>query len=241
MARQALVVLDEAAQLRLVHTGIRPQSLLQFPFLQTAPLQYLVEGRYAQIEQQVGRAEQAVPVGGQEIIDAAPPDPLRIFPLFQFVDRIGQFLLRLRRAVIAPTFEQYDIGSNRHPGPCRGRVTLVGGLVEAGQFHRGLRPGLFQGGKHLHRQVDIVGTGHAAGRKQGVYAPGPFQSLRSQVVEIIEGEHHRGERKFLSQQSCQKIGQGGLAAALRAVDADPERAVFSLPFLCDGFRQRQIA
>ena len=241
MARQALVVLDEAAQLRLVHAGFRPQSLLQLLLLQPPPLQDLVEGGYAQIEQQVGRAEQAVPVGGQEIIDAAPPDSLRIFPCFQFVDRIGQFLLRLRRAVIAPAFEHYDIGPDRHPGPGFGRVTLVGGLVEAGQFHRGFRPGLLQGGKHLFRQVDIMGAGHAASREQGVYAPGPFQPLWFQVVEIIEGEHHRGERKLLSQQSCQKVGQGGLAAALGTVDADPERALFSLPFLCDGFRQRQIA
>ena len=227
MARQALIMADEAAQLRLVHYCPRfgprlfPQfALLQFPFLEAAPAVHAAEVRRAQENQLIEPAEHAPVVFGELVVDEAAPPAGRVGFGFEGVDRWVEFFLGLRAEAGEPAFEQDQSGPA--PGPCAGFDAVVDGLVEGRQRHRVAFATARQGIEGRCEQVQLMGSRHAPGREQGVDRFGEFQPLGAAQIEIVKRQRSHAQAPAC-QYPRQQGGQRGLAAALGAADTDLER------------------
>ena len=110
-----------------------PGRLFQLFFLQSAPLEYLLERRDAQHHEHVEAGEQVGVVGGESIIDCAAPGAVRVLFCLQCIDRLIQFVLFLRACADAPAFEEHDVDGRIDGLPFRLRLAFVERLVERGQ------------------------------------------------------------------------------------------------------------
>ena len=149
---------------------------------------------------------------------------MRVFVPFERVDRFCQGFRALGLKAQAPALENQHAGP--HDRPLAGRGAVVAGLVEAGQGDAFPAPQGRDGGQS---QIDVVCARNAARGKQRVDLPGHGLPLGPCPVEIVERENGAGDRA--RGQSCsQGAGEGRLAAALRAANAQHEKAVFPAGF-----------